>query len=362
MNDFEKYLLSCADAPNLVIYGTGLAAQFVYEGLNKLGINVNCFCEQKQNNRGQYLGLPVKTESDIPKNSRCLICANPDYKIEKRLEKYQIQDWKYIDPVICREFAYNENYFYGILSMIDMHKEKIDEVRKCLADEQSRHVLDVILEHRQNPNIDTTYGIYTEQYFGNDLIDEVDEYNFVDCGAYNGDTLKRFIKHLKNPGAYFQNHTYHAFEADKNNIREIERYCQRNEIENVILHQSAVWNGNENKLYFEVDNNEVAVGGKVCLEKKSKLISVKAECLDDVLVGQHIDMIAMDIEGAESEALKGATCIIREQAPVLAISVYHKLEHLWEIPMQIKAYNSDYKIYLRHHRWNVADTVCYAIK
>lgn len=362
MNDFEKYLFSCADVPALVIYGTGLAAQYVYEGLHRLGIKVKCFCAQEHAIKEQCLGLPVKTVSEISKDSRYLICANPDYKIEKRLEQCGVGDWSYIDPVICREYAYNNDYFRTINSKISANKDKIDEVRRGLADEQSRHVLDVILDHRCNPKVEKTYGIHTEQYFGNDLISTVDGYDFVDCGAYNGDTLKRFFKQLKCPKEHFKKHKYYAFEADQNNIKKIETFCKKNGIVNVILHNAAVWNGHEKNLYFMVDNNEVSVGGRASSEKKCGMISVKAESLDEVLAGEHIDMITMDIEGAEPEALKGAERIIKEQSPVLAISVYHKLEHIWELPMQIKEYNSAYKIYLRHHRWNVADTVCYAIK
>lgn len=362
MNEFEKYLLSCADVPYLAIYGTGLAAQLAYEGLNKLGIKVNCFCEKAHDIQEQYLGLPIKTEFELPKDSRCLICANPHYQIEKRLERCEIRDWSYIDPLICTEYAYDRDYFDKLKRKISANSEKLNELRTYLADEQSRHVLDIILEHRYNPKVEKTYGICIPQYFGNDLIEVVDDYNFVDCGSYNGDTLKRFVNQLKNPTEYFRKHLYHAFEADKNNIKEIEKYCKEKNIENVIIHQAAVWNGKERELFFERDDHEIAVAGRASTKKMSNRIRVKAESLDEILAGEQIDMITMDIEGAEPEALRGSENIIKEQAPILAISVYHQLEHIWEVPMQIKAYNSDYKIYLRHHRWNIADTVCYAIK
>lgn len=361
MNDFEKYMLSCSEVPYLVICGTGLAAKFVYEGLMKMGIKINCFVEGGNETKRTYLGLPVNSENDIPNNSRCLICANPDYKIEKRLERCGITDWKYIDPIICREYAHNNDYFKTIIRRLTDNKKRIDDLRECLADEQSRHVLDVVLEHRINPEIRKIYEIFTEQYFGNDLVKRVDGYDFVDCGAYNGDTLKRFIHQLENPIEYFKNHVYHAFEADRSNINQIVEYCNKKKIENVIVHQAVVWNGEEEEIFFEVDDSEISVGGKASDDKTERAIKVKAESLDIALAGQNVDMIIMDIEGAEPEALKGAKNIIKEKAPILAISVYHELNHIWEIPLQIKALNSDYKIYLRHHRWNMADTVCYAI-
>jgi N6-adenosine-specific RNA methylase IME4 len=69
----------------------------------------------------------------------------------------------------------------------------------------------------------------------------------------------------------------------------------------------------------------------------------------------------MDIEGAEPEALRGATQTIREFAPRLAVSAYHKPDHLWRIPEQLLALRNDFEIFLRPHNEECWDTVCYAL-
>jgi hypothetical protein len=68
----------------------------------------------------------------------------------------------------------------------------------------------------------------------------------------------------------------------------------------------------------------------------------------------------MDIEGAELAALNGARHIIAGDSPLLAISAYHLLEHLWEIPLAISRFNPNYRYYLRQHG-GLCETVCYAI-
>ena len=50
--------------------------------------------------------------------------------------------------------------------------------------------------------------------------------------------------------------------------------------------------------------------------------------LDEVLRGFHPNLIKMDIEGAEPEALRGAQTLVAENRPRLAISIYHGPEHL----------------------------------
>lgn len=70
----------------------------------------------------------------------------------------------------------------------------------------------------------------------------------------------------------------------------------------------------------------------------------------------------MDIEGAEINALIGAYSLIQKNRPTLAICVYHKQEHLYQIPFLMKAITSDYRFYLRHYRkYAVSETVCYGV-
>ena len=69
----------------------------------------------------------------------------------------------------------------------------------------------------------------------------------------------------------------------------------------------------------------------------------------------------MDIEGAEIEAINGARQIISKHKPDLAISVYHKIEHLWEIPLLLNTLDNNYKFYLRSHEHFNQETILYAV-
>ena len=87
------------------------------------------------------------------------------------------------------------------------------------------------------------------------------------------------------------------------------------------------------------------------------------ECvrLDDALAGAEVSFIKMDVEGAELDALEGARAIITSQRPVLALSAYHRQDHLWRIPQMIRGMSDDYHLVLRAHRLDGWETVCYAI-
>ena len=89
-------------------------------------------------------------------------------------------------------------------------------------------------------------------------------------------------------------------------------------------------------------------------------MEVEGRRVDSFLSEAHF--IKFDVEGAEKEAIEGAERIIREKAPALCISAYHRTEDLFAIPLQVKALQPDYKVYLRHSPYVPAwDTQFYFI-
>jgi hypothetical protein len=63
----------------------------------------------------------------------------------------------------------------------------------------------------------------------------------------------------------------------------------------------------------------------------------------------RIDFIKADIEGAERDMLKGATRVLRDFAPKLAICTYHLADDPVVLEAIIKSANPGYKVvHLRH--------------
>jgi hypothetical protein len=87
---------------------------------------------------------------------------------------------------------------------------------------------------------------------------------------------------------------------------------------------------------------------------------VQCVALDDAIPDFNPTFVKMDIEGAEYEAILGGRAIIQRCSPDLAISVYHRIEHMWEIPLLIKNMVPDYSFYLRSHGNLGIETIMYA--
>ncbi len=93
----------------------------------------------------------------------------------------------------------------------------------------------------------------------------------------------------------------------------------------------------------------------------ARTVAVPAEPLDALLGSAVPTYIKLDIEGAEPDALLGAQSTIRTHAPVVAVCVYHRQDHLWTIPLMLRDWRDDYAFFLRPHNEEGWDLVCYAV-
>jgi FkbM family methyltransferase len=74
----------------------------------------------------------------------------------------------------------------------------------------------------------------------------------------------------------------------------------------------------------------------------------------------RVDFIKMDIEGAELDALIGATATLRHFRPRLAISIYHRPEDYYTIREFIRKQVRGYRFYLDNYTISDGETVLYA--
>ena len=172
---------------------------------------------------------------------------------------------------------------------------------------------------------------------------------FVDAGCYDFSTSYDFISWC---GGYEK---IIAFEPNPAQYPVCEAHAKC--ISNATVYPYALWNENT-EMEFKSDGPQDS--GRI-EARAGGAIRVKAVKLDDVLCGEKVSFVKMDIEGAELNALEGAEKTILKCRPKLAISVYHKPEDIWEIPTYILSLHDGYQLWLRHYSSGHDDTVLYAI-
>lgn len=194
------------------------------------------------------------------------------------------------------------------------------------------------------------YPAPVNTYFPQDVFRVLSNEVVVDCGAFDGDTLRMLLACTQE----FQ--SFHAIEADAVSLGKLRSCVEALPLEvkkNVRLHDCAV--GAERcKLHF-------AMSG--ALTAKLDDVGVEVDCipLDELFADTPVSLIKMDIEGAEYDALRGAENIIRRDRPVLAICVYHTQADIWRIPLWVRSLDADYSFYLRSYDGDGFQTVMYAV-
>jgi len=189
------------------------------------------------------------------------------------------------------------------------------------------------------------------QYFPDSIYNILPGEVFVDCGAYDGDTAKEFLRRSHDFARLF------AIEADLANFRKLQEWTSTLEtnIANRISACNVAVGASRGRLCFNATGGDGA-----CIAEDGNVV---VDCIPiDELVGEtRPTFIKMDIEGSELEALEGARSVIQRHRPILAICVYHRQDDLWRIPLFIRSLVNSYHFYLRPHQDDGRELVCYAV-
>lgn len=190
-----------------------------------------------------------------------------------------------------------------------------------------------------------------ESYFLDSIYSIVPGEVFVDCGAYDGDTVKQVVRRCPDFSSIF------AVEADPANFRALTEWIEKLDADTArrITPCPVAVGASRGQLRFSATGGE---GAKIAEDG-----DVVVDCIPiDELVGEtKPTFIKMDIEGFEMEALEGARGVIQEHKPILSVCVYHKQSDLWRIPLFIRSLVNDYRLFLRPHDVDGWQLVCYAV-
>jgi len=336
--------------PYVVFYGCGAILNSIVESWDEhIGRKIDYCCDSDSAKWGEFFC-----------GTKCL---SPDELMaikEKCTVFVTIGDFK---PVynFLKESGFpsvNQLYKYDLVASEFLarhdHEEvmaRLCEIYKLLNDRQSKKVFDAIVARvlGDGRNIDIMLDICEkDQYFPPDLIKLSDHERLVDIGAFDGDTIRDFVGRTQSKFDQVI-----SFELDAVNFKALkENVQQMPEQSRIKIFNLGIWDS-KCDINYSIGMSQSTVG----LGKGTGHVTP----LDDILKGEKVTFIKMDIEGAEPQALRGARNIIKVQKPKLAVCIYHDFRHLWEIPLYIKSLVPEYKIYLRHHTNLEYETVCYAM-
>lgn len=350
------------DGAPVFIYGAGNVGKDVFRLLTGKGISVIGFLDGKAKPGSAWSGVPVMTPEDAA------ISASERQRAHVVIGIFNA--YVEMPPIaaLLSELGYGR-----VTSFLDLHshfsselgdrfwltdrsfysglEEQVTNGFELWSDEKSRALYMEILKFRFTKDYRALAAPeWHGQYFSKDIPAWPTPLRFVDCGAFDGDTLRQMTE------AQIPVEAIAAFEPDSANFVRLAQHVQADSAkmpETVCLFPCGV-DASTSQVRFSsgqgTGSHASAVGDTV----------IQCVSLDEALPTFRPNLIKMDIEGAEYAALWGARRTIAKHRPGLAICLYHCPAHLWQIPLLVQQLTGGGgKYFLRAHCFNGFELVLY---
>ncbi|HVW05280.1 MAG TPA: FkbM family methyltransferase [Vicinamibacterales bacterium] len=240
------------------------------------------------------------------------------------------------------------------------HAEPLEDVFALLADEESRLTFASVVRHR----ITGEHGylrIADYPEYRHPLAHARPGDHVVDGGAFDGETSFDFARAAVGGRVY-------AFEPDVENQRRIRERLDRARGGDAATQAAAGAIEVVDAGLFDTRRtlrfSSGRGGSSAITPAASADVTIAAVDLDSFLRERgdaRCDLISLDVEGAEREALDGARKTIARHRPVLQVSIYHTLADLFELPLHIHHEHRDYMFFVGHHNTYSTETDLYAV-
>jgi FkbM family methyltransferase len=330
---FTRYLL----------WGAGGRGELIKDYFEDLGAQAVCFVDNDARKHGTtFCGLPVYSlESALKKF--------PELPFFIASDHYKAIMQQLMEVGVTNSYAMPMASFYYYPLIMQKQGDAIEKVLGWLADDESRSTYASIVKAYLEGDDGCLKVSDYPQYFHPRVRPESGDV-VIDGGAFNGDTCTQFSNNTDCAHII-------SFEPSE---KTYELLCARSESlgSKVTCVRKGLWSCDDVLSFSTFDNtpagNRVTDHGLVKVRVTSIDATVKELGLD------RVDVIKLDVEGAELEALKGARNTIKQYKPKLQISIYHKLEDIWTLPQYIKSLDSSYEMYVGHHAMDPHESILYA--
>jgi FkbM family methyltransferase len=162
----------------------------------------------------------------------------------------------------------------------------------------------------------------------------------LDIGAFKGDTAVYFADLVGAAGKVF------SFEPVKANFNDLVRNVRQNRLDDIVLPV--------NKACGRTSGNvriATAPHGSpwAFLSDERGVEDIEVTTVDEFVAVEgleRVDFIKLDVEGVESDAIMGAQKTIAAYRPKMAVSLYHNLVDMTELPLLVNSM-AGYNLYIR---------------
>jgi FkbM family methyltransferase len=352
---------------DIVLFGAGGLGRRILAGLRANDVEPLAFADNSPARQGTLVdGLRVLSAQDAAAEfgSQAIFIvsiwgANSPHRFEHTRDQLAALGCAVmVFPPICWRFAESllPYYLQDLPHKVLEQKTDVGRAFDLWADDASRREYVSQVRLRLTADFEgLAHPVSHPQYFPDDLYSWRDDEWVVDGGAYDGDSIRMMTQLYGDRFAHVL-----ALEPDPANFAKLEDTVNALPPGSraKIACRALALASTPGTLHLEPTGTAASA---VNASGSAGTVPVSAEPLDALLAGAVPTLIKLDIEGAEIDALLGARSAIAGSAPVVAVCVYHRQDHLWRIPLLLREYRDDYAFFLRPHNEEGWDLVCYAV-
>ena len=321
----------------VVLYGTGNGGDKIVDELLRRGIPLRgVFASDGFVRERRFRGFPVESLDALTKrlgDDLVILLAfgssRPDVMagIERIAEKHTLLVPEV--PLVGGD-VFDRAYF-------EAHDADLTALDASLADDDSRALLDDMIRYRLTGRLE--YLRRTEPLDASlrGLIREDSVRTALDGGAFTGDTVRVFGETF--PALC----EVYAVEPDAHSYAKLAAYAAEEQRFAVHPRCGILWCKTGTVPFRTAGSRGSGIGAAAKRQTETEAASFTA----DELGTGRIDLIKLDVEGAEREALRGAVGVIRRDRPALAVSLYHRTDDLFTLPAMLREICPDYRFSLR---------------
>ena len=347
--EYDSVFRRMADCPlPLVMYGTGDGAEKITKVLRSFGREMAMYFSSDDFARGEriFMDKPVVTYSDVCRKFDDFAVvlgfgtARPEVLWNIRRiaseRKLFVPD---IPPV--SDISNIETKIQNEIFLLNTDKEIMREVKaagRLFCDKRSRHLYSALLEFRVTGDISCLDGTATDDLYLPLYHSSVRYETAADLGADRGESTLEMLARFPMLERVL------ALEPDENNLRRIGKLIpteRRIEAYNVAAADSS---------YVFTMMQDGSRGGSSSRDpnpkRKAVPRNVRAVSLDELLDNKGCELIHIDVEGMEREAILGAKDTISFFRPDMMVSVYHRWRDLWELPLMLHKLMPEKRLHL----------------
>lgn len=326
-----KYLKQ-SDKP-IVLYGMGNGADRILDVLGQRGIKAEgVFASDGFVRHQSFRGFTVCSYDELKTKfgDMVVLLAFGTHRPEVMNNVRQIMKEQEVyvpDVPVAGNTLFDEEF-------VRTNRTNFEKVYIMLADEQSKKVYKNVIRSKLTGEIQPLFDCETEPREAYDILGLGSDEQYLDIGAYTGDTVLRFLEWTKN---IYQ--SIDAVEPDRKNFAKLLKNTQ--EMCNVHCHHCCL-DETLGERIFAMD------GGKKSHSIMSGQGIVVAETVDHLFGNKNFSLVKIDVEGMENAVLRGATTMIKRCRPKMDVAAYHRSEDLFSIPLLIQELCPGAKVFLRH--------------